>query len=500
MLVATIAAENYERAQQMLQNATESITPLPSSRGLTAGSMVDKAFVDCVELRLDYFTKLDLAQIKQLCAEFSVPKIFTLRKKPQGGFFSGTEPERLSLIEKLIALEPEYFDIEYDVPHKFVQKIHQAYPQVQLISSYHDFNTTPENLDEILEQMQQPEIAVYKIAGKANSTLDTMRMLSFVFKHNKSKKITGICMGELGKASRILAPVINSYFNYVATGNKQTAPGQLNIADLEIYNYPKLNSDTKIYALLGDPIKYSKGHIIRNQTFVQEKKNAVYVKFKLLQTELKNFFKLVKTLPFGGFSVTMPHKEAVIPYLDKLDTAVKVIQAVNTIVIKNGKLIGYNTDSIGALNAIEQQIQVKGKNIIIVGAGGTAKAIAYEALQRGGKVTIINRTVARAEKLAAQLGCQGFGIDYFDKLTPAKCDILINATSLGMTGHEQALPIPEKLLASHQIVLDMVAAPPETLLMKSAQARGCTAINGKVPYVIQGLEQHRLWFSVSSSL
>ncbi len=476
MLVATIAAKNYAQAQQMLQTATESA-------------------VDCVELRLDYFTKLDLGQIQQLCTEYSIPKIFTLRKKSQGGFYEGTETERLSLIEKLIELEPEYFDIEYDVPHEFVQKIHQAYPQVQLVSSYHDFDKTPENLEQILEQMQKQEISVYKIAGKANSTLDTLRMLDFVAHHSKSQNITGICMGELGQISRILAPVVNSYFNYVATDGHDTAPGQLSIADLEIYNYAKLNSNTKIYALLGDPVKYSKGHIIRNQTFVQEKKNAVYVKFKLLQTELKDFFKLVKTLPFGGFSVTMPHKEAVIPYLDKLDTAVKVIQAVNTIVIKNGDLIGFNTDSIGALNAIEQHTKVKGKNIIIVGAGGTAKAIVYEALQRGGQVTIINRTAARAEKLAVQLGCQGFGIDYFDKLSPTDCDILINATSLGMSGHEQALPIPEKLLASHQIVLDMVAAPPETLLIKSAQARGCTAINGKVPYVIQGLEQQRIWFS-----
>ena len=460
---------------------------------VTAKQHMQKALsfaIDGIELRLDYFTKIDIEEIKKLRQACPVPIIFTLRKKSQGGFYKKSEKDRLKLIKQLIAINPDYFDLEYDVPHSFIKEIHQQYPHAKLICSYHNFKQTPKNLSKILKSMQKKEFSMYKIATKANSTLDALRMLN---------TIRGICMGDLGVLTRILAPIVNSKLNYASLNAKQeTAPGQLDLRTLfDVYHYDKINRNTSIYALLGDPVDKSQSHIFHNQKIQEYKQNAVYIKLKLSALELKEFFQVIKKLPFKGFSVTMPLKEVVVPFMDKLSSDVKHIQAVNTILIKNNKLIGFNTDSIGALNAIAEKTTVKNKTIVIVGAGGTAKAIAYEALKRGATVIILNRTAKRAKDLAQQLGCLGYDLNYADKIAKQGYDILVNATSLGMAGQKQELPIPKPAILPKSIVLDMVSKPKDTLFIKAAQSKNCICIYGEEVFIKQAIEQQRIWYGDS---
>lgn len=478
MLIITICAKNYTSAYKQITQASS----FP---------------IDGIELRLDYLAKIKLQEIKLLHQNCNSKLIFTLRKKSQGGYFNGNEQQRLQLIENLIAIKPDYFDLEYDIPINFVKKIHRVNPTVKLISSYHNFKETPKDLNNILKKMQYPEFYGYKIATQANSTIDAMHMLIFM-QQNKATKITGICMGKLGEATRILAPLVNNYFNFTyIKPNKQAVPGQLDTKSLiELYNYKKLNSKTTIYALLGDPVEHSISHIFHNKVLQNLGKNAVYIKLRLQPAELESFFKCAKNLPFKGFSVTMPLKEKILPYLDKLSEEAAIIKAVNTIAVRAGKYKGYNTDGNGALNAIAQKTPIKNKKIVILGAGGAAKAIIFTALKRGAKVIILNRTIERAQKIAKAFNCTAHGLDYATQLTQENYDILINATSIGMNSATQyLLLIPTNAIIPNTIVLDMVYAKNPTQLLKIAATKNCLCISGKEAFISQAKLQNIIWFN-----
>lgn len=449
--------------------------------------------IDIVEIRLDHFSTLkkdDLIKIKNFC---NVPIIFTLRKRNQGGIFVGSERKRLQIIKWLFSIEPEYFDLEYDIPHSFVEAIHKKYPKIKLICSYHNFEKTPRNLSKILKLMIQKEFTIFKIATYAHSSLDSLRMLSFIQANNKYYKICGLCMGELGTISRILSPLVNNYLVYASIDSAQiSAPGQLSLKELfNTYNYQRLNQDTCIYALLGNPIKQSIGHIFHNNVFKKINQNAVYVKLQINKTELPCFFSEVIKLPFKGFSVTMPLKEAVIPFLT-LSKESKKISAVNTIVKKNNKFVGYNTDGIGALCSIKKISKIRNKIVAVLGAGGTAKAIIHEALKEGAKVKVLNRTINHARNLKQIFGCEVFGLECIGKI---KYDILINATSVGMLGKNNASILPPNAIISKTIVLDMVYKPYMTKLLQIARMKKCIYITGKTVFVNQALEQDKLWFN-----
>jgi len=475
MLAVAICAKNYRSAFNKIQQ----ILSYP---------------INLVELRLDYFSKLKTTDIKKLRSSFDIPMIFTLRKKSQGGLFKGTEKERLKIIRNLLALEPEYFDVEYDVADSFIKLIHKEYPYVKLICSYHNFKKTPDNLKQVLAAMVKQEFSVYKIATFANSTIDSLRMLNFVREHGGHNKLCGLCMGELGKATRILSPIINNYLNYVGIDkNQKTAPGQLFLKELfNIYNYSMINKKTSVYALLGNPVEQSIGHIFHNSIFQQLKKNAVYIKLQLEKKEFPRFFKEVIRLPFKGFSITMPFKESVIPFL-KPSKEIKKTSAVNSILKIKNRLVGFNTDGIGVLNSIEKITPVRNKKIILLGAGGTAKAIVYEALKRGAKVIILNRTLSRAQEIAHKFGCQAHGMDYVKKLKQERYDILINATSIGMMKQEDSSLLPAKAIIAGTIILDMVCKPGSTKLLRKAKAKKCICITGEEVFVAQAIEQDFLW-------
>lgn len=212
MLIAVIQAVNYHSARQQIQTA------LPYAEG--------------IELRLDYWESSHFNDIKTLRQEFSLPMIFTLRKKSQGGLYQHDEIQRLKNITTLCELEPDYFDLECDIPKTFAQAIHATHPKIKLICSYHNFNETPHDLSTVLQNMQQSCFHIYKIATHANSTDDANRMLQFA-KENQKIPMIGICMGELGKSTRILGPSVGNVMNYGCIDRSlATAPGQLTLEEL----------------------------------------------------------------------------------------------------------------------------------------------------------------------------------------------------------------------------------------------------------------------------
>jgi 3-dehydroquinate dehydratase/shikimate dehydrogenase len=426
---------------------------------------------DGLELRLDLLPSFDVGAFLRTEKR---PVILTLRSRSQGGQFAGSEEERKKRLLELFALNAAFLDVEYDTEIDFPAG------ETKIIRSYHDFEKTPEDLDAILAKM--PPAYAYKIATKAHSTLDALRMLVFV-KEQSKKRIIGICMGEEGQITRILGPIVGSLFTY--TGD--TAPGQLTLSELiDIYHYRSLNPSTAIYGLIGDPVIYSNGHIAHNAFMRAEGLNAVYVKMRLTTEELPLFFELIKKLPFQGLSVTMPLKEQVFPYLQKIDPYAEHIGAVNTIVRDKDQLIGYNTDGKGALDAIEAHTPVKDKLFVVLGTGGAAKAIAYEAKQRGAHLLILGRTLSKAQELARQMGGRGGELA---QLAQEAYAILVNTTP-------SPLPIDPSHIRSGTIVMDIDRKTKLPALLQHAQEKGCTLVYGDEMWENQAAEQRHLWFKI----
>ncbi len=443
-------------------------------------------YADLVELRLDLFSEIDMEGIKKLKANFTIPFIFTLRDKSQGGHYAGTEKDRLLVIQRLAVLNPAYFDIESHVSPSFIQEITHRHSSIQWILSYHDFTHTPEDIGSIYEKMQNPSIHIYKLAFAANSSSDTLRFL--LFTKTVKQKFIAVSIGALGAPSRILGPIFGSYLTYACLDDSQhTAPGQLTAKTLlDTYRYRALGPHTAIYGLIGNPVDRSFSHVVHNQLMKKLDWNAVYIKLQVKPEEVPEFLALAKQIPFQGLSVTMNLKECVIPCIDHLDPHAKEIGAVNTLKFCDGKIYGYNTDCFGALNPIEEILKVANKKVIIIGAGGASKAIVYEACKRKAHVTVLNRDVSRAQQLSERYGCAYGGLDRMKEIESLGYGVLINCTPAEM-------PIDPDQITPHAIVMDIKTKPKDTPFIQSAHKKGCRVVYGYQMFIEQALGQFSLW-------
>ncbi len=418
---------------------------------------------DGIEIRLDCISNIDKDVLASFLQTTNQPVLFTLRKSAQGGFFKGAEEERLALFEDLLHLRPEFADIEYDTDPRFVKRIANKFPETKLILSYHNFENTPQDLENILKTMHSPYAYGYKIATYATSSLDALRMLLFTKTH---PRVAGLCMGEEGTITRILSPVFGSLFNYTYEEN-QIAPGQLPVHTLlNTYNYKRLNPSTKLFGLIGDPVTHSIGHIVHNAAMKKLNFNAVYVKMRVQETEVQDFLDLAATCNFKGLSVTAPLKEKVLPG-----------KVVNTL---KDCFIGHNTDGTGCMDAIEAHIQIANARITILGTGGAAKAIAKESVARKAITTVYGRNFDKAHAIAQEIGCNASqNIDAYD--------VLINATS-------SLDPISLDCLIPKTYVMDIHTHPEFPPLLIEAKKRGCFPIFGREMFFHQAARQLHLWF------
>ncbi len=444
------------------------------------------SFVDGVEVRLDRMHLSELDHVAVFIQRCSLPVMLTLRRRDQGGDFAGTEPERLALLEKVCACGPAYVDLESDVPLEYRKALFEQFPNVVFLSSHHNFTSTPENLEQVLAQMRNPYTHIYKIATFAQSTIDALRMLAFVRQHAQ-EGVIGICMGEEGRATRILAPVAGCALTYCAPSELQAvAPGQLTAQELQTtYHFKQLTPNTAVFALLGDPVDQSLGHLIHNAVFRELKLNAVYLKLRVAKEEVAAALEKLATLGFHGLSVTMPLKEAVVPHLAELSPAVSAIRAANTLLHQNGYFVGFNTDGIGALDSLERHIPVQNKQLLLLGAGGAAKSIVAEAIKRGARVTILNRTLDKAEELAKRFGLRSGALE---ELRDLNYDVLINCLP-------ETEWLPEDWIQSNIIAMDIVYVPKLTPFLSKAQKRGCRLVYGYEMFIQQAVEQQLIWWN-----
>lgn len=254
--------------------------------------------------------------------------------------------------------------------------------------------------------------------------------------------------------------------------------------------YP--NASTQLYGIIGHPVRHSLSPIMHNNAFKKRKINAIYLAFDV--TNLEAAIAGIKALGIRGLSVTIPHKEAVMKYLDEIDDMAKRIGAVNTIINREGKLLGSNTDWLGAVRALEEVIALKGKKVLIIGAGGSARAICIGIRDKGANVHIANRTISKAKSLAYLCGASFSGIDELNNISN-DFDILINTTPVGMSPNEDKIIIDPKVLSNFKVVMDIVYSPVETLLLKEAKKRGCKTVSGLKMLLYQAIAQFELWIN-----
>jgi shikimate dehydrogenase len=250
----------------------------------------------------------------------------------------------------------------------------------------------------------------------------------------------------------------------------------------------KIDGRTQIFGILGRPVAHSLSPAMHNAAFRHLGINAVYVAFPV--TDLPWAVAGLRGLTISGVSVTIPFKEEIIPLIDALDPEAAKIGAVNTVVNRDSHLTGYNTDYLGAVTALKARTNLAGRHVLILGAGGASRAIAYGIIRAGGRVTLTDVDQPRATALVKDLGAEAIPPDAVDHC-PAT--LLVNATPVGMVPDTDGIPIPPDLLGRFEVVMDIVYQPLQTRLLREAKDRGCATIDGLQMLIHQATAQFELW-------
>lgn len=258
-----------------------------------------------------------------------------------------------------------------------------------------------------------------------------------------------------------------------------------------------IDSNTSLYCIFGNPVRHSKSPVIHNACFQEYQINAIYLAFEI--DKISKGIAAMKTLSIKGASVTIPFKESIMNHLDWIDEDALNIGAVNTIVNKDGKLLGYNTDFKAAIAPLKP-IGIKNKRVCIIGAGGAAQAVAYGIHKEKGRLVIINRNKERGESLALKYQADFIPMDDIHKKDDITADIVINTTSIGMYPDINHLAFPSEHLHSQMVIMDIIYNPLETKLLSEAQKKGCTNIDGLSMFMHQGAAQFKLWTGISPDI
>lgn len=443
---------------------------------------------ELVELRLDYI-KGDI-HLQELLGKRPGPVIATCRREQDGGKYSGNEETRQSILRMAIAEGVDYVDIEEDVAPSI-----SRFGKTKRIISLHDFRKTPDDLVAIHKRMSQLDADIVKIATMANSPTDNLRMLELI-QATKTPTV-GICMGDLGAPSRLLAGRFGAPFSYATFhAERALAPGQISFEEMQnIYRYNNINSETAVYAVIADPVVHSQSPLVHNAALQELGINAVYIPIRVPQEHLERFLIDAPKMGIRGISITIPHKEAVAQLLTKVDRVIADIGAANTVIYSDLGMVGYNTDSRAAIDSLETRLPdredyLASKTALVLGAGGAAKAVAYSLIRRKVTVVVTSRTQQRAIQLAEQLGCRAVpwrsrhGID---------CSVLVNCTPVGMHPSMNETPFDRHYLKPSMTVFDTVYNPENTLLIKEARRQGCVTVTGTEMFVRQAALQFHLF-------
>ncbi len=448
-----------------------------------------------IELRLDFLAKA--VEFKRLLPCKLCPWVATLRRPTDGGRFPGTEPERQIILRQAIVSGAfDWVDLETDIANAIPR-----FGPVKRIISYHNLTETPQNLDEIYADMLKQDADILKIAVLAQSPNDVARVLRL--QKAAPKPTVAFCMGDIGQPSRFLSLKYGAPFIYAAFNKERgIAPGLPSMEELKsTYPIRSIDADTKVFGVAGDPVGHSLGPLLHNHMFQRLKVNAVYLPFRVPRGQFPQAVEEYEEIPVHGYSVTIPHKEAAAQLAREKEPNVETTGAANTLVRRDdGKFSAANTDYAAAVDSLKSFLAQKAQDgpvtqlsqvsVLLLGAGGVARAIAHSLHREGSQITITSRTEDRTQRLAEEVKCKA--VDWHARHNVA-FDVLINCTPVGMHPNVDEAPVHFSVLRPGVIVFDTIYNPETTLLIREARSRGCETITGVDMFVRQAARQFELF-------
>jgi 3-dehydroquinate dehydratase/shikimate dehydrogenase len=449
--------------------------------------MVDLAPVaDLFEVRGDLLAEVDLLTILRARTR---PLLFTCRPGWAGGRWAGDEDRRRLTLLEAVRRGYDYVDVELEsrMLDVAIEKSGNG-----LVVSHHDFEGTPEDLRPLYDAMCDHGADIVKIAVTPRGFADVARLVAFAdaVADGGGVPLVPVAMGPLGVLTRILAGRFKAPFTYASAAlGEETAPGQITASQLaNVYHVRHVDRDTRVYGLLGIDVLGSLSPALHNRAFEAESVDAVYVP---LQSEaLGPFLDALPVLRLSGFSVTRPYKHEIVGHLPRLDETAALSGSVNTVVLDSEGARGLSTDGDGVLQPLRRHLALERKSVIILGAGGAARAAALALVRAGAYVKVLARQAAQAVAVARDVDC-GSGV--LSTLPQLAWDVIINATPVGSGGMSGETLVPASLHRPGSIVFDMVYEPMETRLLREAQAAGCTVIGGLEMLLAQAAGQLEAW-------
>jgi 3-dehydroquinate dehydratase/shikimate dehydrogenase len=475
---------------------------------------IHRKYVDLAELRVDCLDPDERFLIRHFPEQAGLPVILTIRRTRDGGYFNGGEGSRITLFSKGLAFADvdrrrnfAYVDLEEDLNVPSLEEAARTFG-TRIIRSYHNVQGgVNEDLAAKLRSLRRMGDEISKVAVKPDNLEDTLRLYAVAAETMDFDKII-LGMGHYGVNTRILAEKMGSYLSYTSaiagiSGKlrEQTAlplgsPGQLSPRDLtEVYRFREITAKTKIFAAVGYPLNTTSSPPFFNRVFTEEKLDAVYIPFPA--ESLKAFLELAEFLNIQGASITVPYKEDILPHLSSQSDEVKSVGACNTLVRTPAGWAGYNTDTRGFSDSLLNFIDrpgLRGMKITIIGAGGAARAVAAAVSRLKGKALILNRTPARARRLALAYhfkwaATDSEGAELMEKFS----DIIIQTTSAGMEPFIDIDPMEDYKFTGREKVMDIIYKPERTRLLLRAVKAGCPVLNGYDMLLRQAMYQYRFF-------
>jgi 3-dehydroquinate dehydratase/shikimate dehydrogenase len=443
-----------------------------------------------IELRLDWLR--DDAEIARFISKLRATKnrratlIATCRRRPAGGLYRGTVAKQLLHLAEAVRAGCQWYDLDIETSSACPPELLEVMlGDARRIASVHFFRRTPSDYEAVIATLSKSGADAIKIAAQCDSLAQASKLLSLAQSH---RNVIPVPMGDIAMPARILALRSRNALAY-APVEAETAPGQISLRALkDLYRADRITAKTRVYGVIGDPIGHSLSPHLHNAAFQAKKIDAVFLPF--LVRDLRDFLSIVDNFKISGFAVTIPHKQSILRHLDGCDPVAREIGAVNTVIVRgNGKLYGYNTDYVGVLRSLERRIPLHRSRVLIFGAGGSARAVAFALAHAGAVVCVCSRRPRQAEILARSAGGQSIPRAH---LRNEFFDAIVNTTPVGMYPRVNESPLGAGELNCH-LLFDLIYRPRLTKLMQLAARRGIETVSGFDMFIAQGTAQWEIW-------
>jgi 3-dehydroquinate dehydratase / shikimate dehydrogenase len=444
-----------------------------------------------VEFRLDYLPnpREGVKAIRTfLERNQEVTILATCRRHQNHGKFNGSVEEEVRILQDAVNAGARAVDLEIESAETHPPGLEQLRSTTQLLVSYHNFDGTPQ-MEPVLRRMLKVQAHGYKIVTTARKPSDSQRVLALA-KSSPRTPLILLAMGEHGFATRVLSPSVGGLYTYAAPlAAEGTAGGQVCARQLrQLYRVEKVGRSARIFGVIADPVRHSISPQVHNRAFQARRVDAVYLPFLVHPVQLKDFFQLAEKLPIAGASVTIPHKQKVMRYLDVVEPLARRIGAVNTIWKKGGRWRGTNTDAAGVVKPLSKRLRLGKSSVLIVGNGGAARSAAWALADQGAKVAVTGRNPDRVRAFARLCGAEAI---LKEQLDGRHFDAMVHSTPVGMWPNVNETPFPGKIPA--EVVFDLVYTPMETKLLKEAKSQGKTIVPGIEMFLEQAVAQFEIW-------